>query len=238
MTPDEFQQSATQIGLTITDQAMDRLRMYERLLNEWQARMNLVGPATLPNIWSRHFFDSAQLLSISGDAGISGHWLDMGAGGGFPGLVLAVLGVERLTLVDSTMKKCQFLMAAAEAIGVAGQVSVQNVRIENLSPLSTDYITARACAPLDQLLDWGYRFSRETTRWLLLKGQNVETELTLATKSWILNTTLHISQSDSRGRIIDFSHVARLKPPKDAYHDRRQTSRSQTSRNTPPGRHR
>jgi 16S rRNA (guanine527-N7)-methyltransferase len=224
--PDEFQQIATSIGIKITDQMMDRLRLYERLLTDWQTRMNLVGPATLPDIWNRHFLDSAQLLSLSGAAGLSGHWLDMGAGGGFPGLVLAALGVERLTLVDSTTKKCQFLIAAAEAMGVAAQVSVQNARIESLSPLSTDYITARACAPLDQLLEWGYRFSHQATRWLLLKGQDVEAELTLAAKSWILSPILHVSQSDSRGRIVDLSHVARLKPPKDANHDRRQNSRS------------
>jgi 16S rRNA (guanine527-N7)-methyltransferase len=230
MTPEEFQQTATRIGLNTTDQMMDRLRLYEQLLIDWQTRMNLVGPATLPDIWNRHFLDSAQLLSISGDVSLAGHWLDMGAGGGFPGLVLAALGVERLTLVDSTAKKCQFLVAAAEAMGVATQVSVKNARLESLSPLSTDYITARACAPLDQLLDWGYRFSRETTRWLLLKGQDVETELTLAAKSWILTPILHISQSDSRGRIVDLSHVARFKPPKDAYHDRRQTTRSSPAR--------
>jgi 16S rRNA (guanine527-N7)-methyltransferase len=230
MTPDAFQQIASRIGLHVTDQMMDRLRLYEQLLIDWQTRMNLVGPATLPDIWNRHFLDSAQLLSISGDVSLAGHWLDMGAGGGFPGLVLAALGVERLTLVDSTAKKCQFLVAAAEAMGVATQVSVKNARLESLSPLSTDYITARACAPLDQLLDWGYRFSRETTRWLLLKGQDVETELTSAAKSWILTPILHISQSDSRGRIVDLSHVARFKPPKDAYHDRRQTSRNTTPR--------
>jgi 16S rRNA (guanine527-N7)-methyltransferase len=224
MTPEEFQQTATRIGLSVTDQSMDRLRLYERMLTDWQTRMNLVSSATLPNIWNRHFLDSAQLLTISGAAGLSGHWLDMGAGAGFPGLVLAALGVERLTLIDSTTKKCQFLIAAAEAMGVAAQVTVKNARIESLSPLSTDYITARACAPLDQLLDWGYRFSIEKTRWLLLKGQDVETELTLVTKSWIISPTLHVSQSDVRGRIVDLTCVRRFKPPKDVYHDRSKAS--------------
>jgi 16S rRNA (guanine527-N7)-methyltransferase len=220
MTPDDFLEACATLNLAVTDQAMDRLRLYEALLTDWQQRMNLVGPATLPDIWNRHFLDSAQLLTVSGPAGLTGQWLDMGAGAGFPGLVLAALGAERLTLVDSTSKKCQFLIAAAEAMGVAGQVTIINSRIESLSPVSTDYITARACAPLDQLLDWGYRFSRETTRWLLLKGQDVEAELTAATKSWILNPILHISHSDSRGRIIDLTRVARQKLPKDARHDR------------------
>jgi 16S rRNA (guanine527-N7)-methyltransferase len=206
------------------------LHIYERLLINWQARMNLVGPATLPDIWNRHFLDSAQLLSLAGPAGLTGRWLDMGAGAGFPGLVLAALGAERLTLVDSTAKKCRFLETVADAMGVASQVEVKNARIESLSPLSTDYITARACAPLDQLLNWGYRFSRETTRWLLLKGQDVDAELTLAAKSWILVPILHISQSDSRGRIVDLTHVARFKPPKDAYHDRSSTPQGKSDR--------
>jgi 16S rRNA (guanine527-N7)-methyltransferase len=230
MSPDQFQEKSIALGLDVSSQAMDRLRIYEQMLTDWQAKMNLVGPATLPDIWSRHFLDSAQLLGLTGSAGLAGRWLDMGAGAGFPGLVLAALGAERLTLVDSTAKKCRFLEAAAEAMGVAAQVDVKNVRIESLSPLSTDYITARACAPLDQLLEWGYRFSRETTRWLLLKGQDVDAELTLAAKSWILTPILHISQSDSRGRIVDLTHVARFKPPKDAYHDRSQNQRNKTPR--------
>jgi 16S rRNA (guanine527-N7)-methyltransferase len=229
VTPDQFRAAATALGLPVTDTIMERLHIYERLLVEWQARMNLVGPATLPDIWNRHFFDSAQLLALSGPTGLTDSWIDLGAGGGFPGLVLAAFGAARLTLVDSIAKKCRFLEAAADAMGVAAQVNIQNARIESLSPVSTDFITARACAPLDQLLAWGYPFSRETTRWLLLKGQDVEAELTLASKSWILAPKLHISQSDSRGRIIDLTQVARLKPrrdsrPKDTGYARRKTS--------------
>jgi 16S rRNA (guanine527-N7)-methyltransferase len=228
VTPDQFLQSATALGLPISDLAMDRLHIYAALLTDWQTRMNLVGPATLPDIWNRHFLDSAQLLALAGPEGLSGTWLDIGAGGGFPGLVLAAFGVGRLTLVDSISKKCRFLEAAAEAMGVATQVRIKNARIESLSPVSTDFITARACAPLDRLLGWGYPFSRETTRWLLLKGQDVEAELTFASKSWILDPILHISQSDSRGRIVDLTRVARLKlprkpRPKELGHDRRKT---------------
>ncbi len=230
MSPEQFQDVLFQNGVPVPAAAMDRLHIYEQVLIEWQAKMNLVGPATLPHIWSRHFLDSAQLLGLTGSAGLTGRWLDMGAGAGFPGLVLAVFGVERVTLVDSTAKKCRFLEAAAEAMGVAEQVDVKNARIESLSPVSTDYITARACAPLDQLLNWGYQFSHETTRWLLLKGQDVDAELTFAAKSWILSPVLHISQSDSRGRIVDLSHVARFKPPKDAYYDRSQNHRNKTHR--------
>jgi 16S rRNA (guanine527-N7)-methyltransferase len=211
VSPEAFAQRLSGLGLEVTDSVLHKLRTYEQLLIEWQGKMNLVGPATLPDIWNRHFLDSAQLLALSGPAGLSGQWLDMGTGAGFPGLVLAALGAQRLTLVESTSKKCRFLEAAADAMGITGQVVIKNARIESLSPISTDYITARACAPLDLLITWGYRFSRGTTRWLLLKGQDVETELTLAAKSWILTPKLHISQSDSRGRIVDLTGVARLK---------------------------
>ncbi len=231
MTPEDFAAQLTAMGITVSDTAIDRLRRYEQLLIEWQATMNLVGPATLPDIWTRHFLDSAQLLVHAGTEGLSGRWLDLGAGAGFPGLVLAALGVEKITLVDSTAKKCRFLTAAAEAMGIAAQVRVENARIESLSPLSTEFITARACAPLDRLLDWGYRFSRETTRWLLLKGQDVEAELTLASKSWILTPILHISHSDSRGRIVDLTRVVRRKLPPHARRDDKPHDRRQSPRN-------
>ncbi len=234
MTPEQFCAEMALLQVEVSDATLDRLRIYAAMLTEWQARMNLVGPATLPDVWSRHFLDSAQLLAVAGPTATTGTWLDIGAGGGFPGLVLAAFGVGRLTLVDSIAKKCRFLEAAAAAMGVGGQVSVQNVRIESLSPVSTDFITARACAPLDRLLGWGYPFSRETTRWLLLKGQDVDAELTLASKSWILDPILHVSQSDSRGRIVDLTGVTRRKMPKqsrlkdtrgkDKGHVRRKTS--------------
>ena len=195
------------IGLVPDEEALVRLARLQTLLEDWQQRMNLVGPSTLPDFWMRHVVDSAQLLGHAGSAGRTGQWLDMGAGAGFPGLVLAALGAGHVTLVDSIAKKCRFLEAASQAMAIDGLVTIRNARLEQLSPVSMDFITARACAPLAKLFDWGYPFSRETTRWLLLKGQDVEAELEEASKSWTFEVSQQKSVSDPRGRILLLQQV-------------------------------
>jgi 16S rRNA (guanine527-N7)-methyltransferase len=208
------------LGLTLDPVALSRLETLRSLLEEWQDRMNLVGPSTLPQFWMRHVVDSAQLLHHAGPEGLRGAWLDMGAGAGFPGLVLAAFGAQRLTLVDSIAKKCRFLEAAREAMGVVSAVMVQNARLEQLSPISMDFVTARACAPLAKLLSWGYPFSRETTRWLLLKGQDIEAELIEASKSWVFVAHQAISVSDPRGRILCLEQVRPRPQARKAVHGR------------------
>lgn len=196
--------SLSAAGIAVPGETMDRLRIYAGVLHDWQARMNLVGRSTLPDLWTRHFLDSAQLLRFRG---ASGFWLDMGSGAGFPGLVLAAFGESPVLLVDSIAKKCRFLEAAAKAMGLASQVQVHHGRLEDLSPVSASFITARACAPLAKLLCWGYPFSRETTRWLLLKGQDVAVELAEASKSWKFDLEAHNSLSDTRGSILELVRV-------------------------------
>lgn len=195
----------------VSRETLDRLDCYARLLEEWQGRMNLVSPTTLPMIWERHFRDSAQLLPI---AGTGRRWLDIGAGGGFPGLVIAMLDpTARLTLVDSIAKKCRFLGAVAEATGVADRVTIANTRIEALptppAAAAFDIITARAAAALDVLFDWGRRFATPHTRWILPKGARVEEELATAAARFHFQHDLIASQTDSRARIVVASGVKR-----------------------------
>jgi 16S rRNA (guanine527-N7)-methyltransferase len=162
--------------------------------------MNLVGPSTLPHVWDRHFRDSAQLLPL---AGLGRHWLDIGAGGGFPGLVLAILDPNaRLTLVESITKKCRFLEAVAAETGTARQVAIANVRIENLKAARFDIITARAAAALETLFEWGLRFAGPETRWLLPKGARVQEELASAAKRFHFQHELIASRTDSAARIV------------------------------------
>lgn len=181
-------------------ETLERLATYEALLIEWQGRMNLVGPSTLPHIWDRHFSDSAQLLPL---AGRGRTWLDIGAGGGFPGLVLAILDpTARLTLVESIAKKCLFLTEAAEALGVAGQVRIENRRIESLPKRTFDVITARALAALPQLFAWGMPYADRNTLWLLPKGSRVQEELALAAKQFHFAHELVPSCTDPDARIV------------------------------------
>jgi 16S rRNA (guanine527-N7)-methyltransferase len=185
-----------------------RLAVYADVLTDWQSRMNLVGPSTLHDVWRRHMLDSAQLAPLAGDR-LGGTWLDIGAGAGFPGLVLAVLGAGHVHLVESITKKCRFLAAAAEALGVANRVTIHNARIETLARFNADVITARACAALDKLLEWGQWFANANTLWILPKGQDVESELTQAAKSWIFEVNTAPSRSDSRGQILLLKTVRR-----------------------------
>ncbi len=183
------------------------LEGYAAQLGEWQTRLNLVGPSTLPNLWQRHFHDSAQLLPL---AGLGREWLDIGAGAGFPGLVVAIIDASaRVTLVESIAKKCAFLMSVAEHAGVAGRVTVENCRVEVLPARPFDLITARACAPLDRLFEWGLRFARPDTRWLLPKGARHAEEVATARRCFAFDAELVPSETDPLARIIVAQGVKR-----------------------------
>ncbi len=197
-------------GIPVSGESLERLSIYLRLLTEWQEKINLVGPSTVPDAWQRHILDSAQLLTIVGK-GSERVWMDVGTGAGFPGLVLAILGEGHVHLIDSVGKKCRFLEVVADATGMIRQVTVHNARVEdlarNLSPISPQFITSRACAPLARLIPWGYAFHVKLTRWLVLKGQDVDAEINEATISWKFSVKLHASLSDPRGRIVEISDL-------------------------------
>ncbi|MDO9487592.1 MAG: 16S rRNA (guanine(527)-N(7))-methyltransferase RsmG [Sphingomonadaceae bacterium] len=185
----------------VSRETLDKLERYGALLAEWQQRMNLVGASTLPDVWQRHFRDSAQLASLAPPLGHKPVWLDIGAGGGFPGLVLATLGAGEIHLVESIAKKCRFLQAVVDELQLAEAV-VHHARIEAVTRFRADVITARACANLAQLFDWGLRFAASSTVWLLPKGAAVDDELAAARKGWIFDAELVPSRTDERGRIV------------------------------------
>jgi 16S rRNA (guanine527-N7)-methyltransferase len=179
------------------------------LLTEWNARMNLVGPATLPDFWNRHAWDSAQLLQIAPDANT---WADLGAGAGFPGLVLAILGKGRdgfhVHLVESMAKRCRFLSEVVGELGVPA--TVHNDRAENLK-LAVDIVTARACAPLSRLLGYARPYLKAGAVGLFLKGQDVAAELEDAARYWDFDADVVPSMSDERGRIVRVRRLGRVR---------------------------
>ena len=188
---------------------LDKLSLYAELLAEWQQKMNLVGPSTLPHIWNRHFRDSAQLLTLLPPPAHKRIWLDIGAGGGFPGLVIAALGGGIVHQVESIGKKAKFLEAATAAMGLEKVNFVHNQRVESLAAFPCDVITARACAPLERLFDWGLRFAAKSTIWLLPKGESVESELEEARRRFDFRERRVPSRSDPRGRIVVAEAVRR-----------------------------
>lgn len=200
MTAEDFQQATG-----VSRETLDRLRVYAELLVKWQARINLVGPDTLADCWSRHFLDSAQVFPLLPQ---SVHRLvDMGSGAGFPGLVLAVMGVPDVHLIESDQRKCAFLREVARVTGTA--VTLHNKRIEAVEPLAADVVTARALAPLDKLLGWAERHLLPAGHAVFLKGRGVEDELTVAGKEWNISLERIPSQSDPSGMLLHLREVRR-----------------------------
>lgn len=199
--------SAFETAYDVPRETMASFDIYAQLLTSWQLRMNLVGPGTLPDIWQRHFSDSAQLFAL---AGTGRNWLDIGAGAGFPGLVIALLDPgARLTLVESISKKCHFLEAVTAALGLGERVTIENRRVETLPRQKFDIITARALAALDQLLDWALPYAGSGTRWLLPKGARVDAELAIAIDRFAFDYSLVPSRTDDAARIVVASGVKR-----------------------------
>ena len=188
-----------------------RLDCYVDLLVEWQAKTNLIAPSTLPQLWTRHIADSLQLLDLAPDAK---HWLDFGSGGGFPGVVLACALAERdgasIQLVERNAKKASFLREALRVTGAAGSVILADIGdIVDSLQAPPDYVTARAVAPLHSLLGYAEPLLKRGAKALFLKGQDVESELTEATKYWNIEYLLHRSRTGGEGWIVEVVKAGR-----------------------------
>jgi 16S rRNA (guanine527-N7)-methyltransferase len=181
-----------------------RLDRFVSLLLQWQARTNLVAASTIPALWTRHIADSLQLLAMAPQAV---HWVDLGSGAGFPGLILALAVADRpgasVHLVESNLKKAGFLREAARQTGAAAMVHA--VRIEDFVQSHrgpTDVVTARALAPLTTLLDLAWPLLKTGVQGIFLKGQDVDAELTEAAKCWNIDATVVASRTQPRSGIV------------------------------------
>ena len=186
---------------------MADLSVFLERLTGTNAVMNLVGPDSLPDFWNRHAFDSAQLLDLAPEART---WADLGAGAGFPGLVLAILLKGRadahIFLIDSLGKRCRFLQDVVDELALPA--TVINGRAEEQT-LKVDIVTARALAPLDRLLGYAQPYMARGAKGLFLKGEKAEAELQEARKVWHLDGELSVSRSDPRGRIVTVRSLRR-----------------------------
>lgn len=192
-----------------SDAAVADLGTFRQRLEAANAHMNLVGPATLPDYWSRHVLDSAQLLDHAPRALT---WADLGAGAGFPGVVLAILLKDRpgvhVWLIDSLGKRCRFLQDVVDELDlpatvVWGRAEEQDVEVE--------VVTARAVAPMDKLLGYAQPYFDGGAQGLFLKGEKAEAELTEAWKSWRFEAECLPSRSDPRGRVVKVGSVRRVR---------------------------
>jgi len=183
----------------VSRESEQKLRIFVDLLHEWQAKMNLVSKASMAEVWPRHVADSLQLLQLMPQS--PQVIADLGSGAGFPGLIVALAGPHEVHLYESIGKKAGFLRAAISATGARAQV--HQMRIEDVArPPKVDFVTARALAPLDRLLELALPFLNEGATGLFMKGQDVDEELTKATKSWRITYQKHPSLADSRSVIL------------------------------------
>ncbi|MGA0562004.1 16S rRNA (guanine(527)-N(7))-methyltransferase RsmG [Ancylobacter sp. VNQ12] len=198
----------------VSRETEDRLVAIIALLEKWQRTINLVAPASLPQVWTRHVADSLQLLPLAGEAR---RWVDLGSGGGFPGLVVAAVLAERpgadVTLVESDTRKAAFLREAARIAELPA--TVLPARIEQVAPkiaAGVEIVSARALAALPKLIDLAYPFLAQGATGLFLKGQDVDNELTETAKSWRIDAEIKESLTDRGGRIVIVRSAAPLSP--------------------------
>jgi 16S rRNA (guanine527-N7)-methyltransferase len=196
--------------LNVSRVSRPKLELYVNLLLTWQARINLIGPATAPVVWERHILDSLQLLPLMPEK--TKVIAELGSGAGIPGLVLAIAAGYEAHLYESNGKKAAFLREAARQCGATAHIHV--MRIESLADgvnlPNADCVVARALAPLSLLLEYAEPFLSKGAIGLFHKGQDVDAELTEATKYWKMKVSKHASLFDSRGTILEICEATRV----------------------------
>lgn len=187
----------------VSRETVERLDAFVELFLRWQRAVQLVANSTLAQLWTRHIADSLQLLALAPNAKI---WADLGSGGGFPGLVVAIALKEKpgakVHLIESDQRKSAFLREAARTLDLPAMIHVK--RIEDVAePFpGLEIVSARALAPMPELLEIARPFLKDGAKGLFMKGANVDNELTDATKSWSIKSTIVPSKTDSEGRIV------------------------------------
>jgi len=200
MTASEFASA-----LDVSRETMERLETYEALLRRWQKTINLVSAGTLDDVWRRHFLDSGQLCQLMSGAKTV---VDIGSGGGFPGLVVAIISGACVTLVEADNRKAAFLREVSRETGADTEVIAGRAEIAPAAP--AEAVTARAVAPLDKLLSLAEPWLSPGGLCYFLKGGSVEDELTDASRIWDINYDLAPSLSDPSGAILCVKEFSRV----------------------------
>ncbi len=197
--------------LNVSRETFERLHIYETLLRKWTLRINLIAKSTLDVLWTRHFVDSAQVHRLAPHP--VSHWADLGAGGGFPGLVVAIMAMDsgspsRVTLVESDARKCAFLRTVIRETGAPA--TVINDRVENIPPLEAEVVSARALADLGRLLAFASRHLKPTGTAVFPKGETWRAELEAAQSTWNFDYQVAKSETEQGPVILTVTGVARV----------------------------
>jgi 16S rRNA (guanine527-N7)-methyltransferase len=202
-----FLEEMREIRVDVSRETRDQLEALALTLARWQKAINLVGKGTLEDVWARHILDSAQLLPLIPRGAQS--LADLGSGGGFPGLVLAALRPDlQVTLIEADARKGAFLGEAGRRMGLKNQPKVVTSRIEAAPPTGADVVTARALAPLGQLLAWAAPHRADTAICLFHKGKGWQVEVSEAKKDWDLEAQPFSSVTDRDAVLLRISQFS------------------------------
>ena len=199
-------------GLSVSRETFAKLEAFEALVRHWNTAINLVSGSSLPELWQRHIVDSAQLFAFCPVHAKS--WMDIGSGGGFPGLVVSILAQDampelRVTLVESDLRKATFLRQAVQSLGMNAQVISD--RVESVPPQSADVLSARALASLSGLLGFAQRHLQPEGVALFPKGERFEAEIADARKLWSFDIEAQPSLSHPGAAILVIRKIERAK---------------------------
>lgn len=194
----------------VSCETIDRLKSYVAALDKWNKTINLVSPATMPDVWVRHVKDSAQLWNLT--ARKWSHWVDIGSGGGLPGLVISILAKElapttKVTLIESDQRKAVFLRAVARDLDLTTKVITD--RVERVERLGADVMSARALAPLKDLLPNANLHLAATGEAIFPKGRSVDVELAEAKHKWSFDYDKYPSSSDPKATVLVVRNISR-----------------------------
>jgi len=195
----------------VSRETLERLEIYAALLEKWTSRINLISRASVPVIWERHIWDSFQLAEFIEPE--QERWLDIGSGGGLPGLVTAIVAKERApdlmtTLVESDQRKATFLRAVIRELELDG--TVESRRIEELNPHDADVLSSRALANLPKLLEHVERHRRSTGKALFLKGTSFEKEVEESRETWQFDLEIRPSLTDPQAAVLVIGELSRV----------------------------
>lgn len=203
-------ESRIQDMFNVSRETMARLEVFEQVIRKWNPRINLVSKSSLDNLWLRHIADSVQVFRCAGPAD---HWVDIGSGGGFPGLIVGILAVDeapdmKLTLIESDQRKSAFLRNAARECGA--RVTVISERIERVEPQNADILSARALADLSLLLEFAERHMAPSGLSLFPKGASWKKEVDNARQRWRFDAEPVTSLTEAEAVILKIKGVARV----------------------------
>ena len=196
-------------GVDVSRETIQNLEHFAALVTKWTPKINLIAKGSVPDIWDRHIIDSVQLYRFAPK--VYEKWADLGSGGGFPGIILAILAKEkqpnaRFTLIESDQRKSTFLRTAARELRLS--ITVIAERIEQTAPLGADVVSARALAPLPSLLPLVGRHMRDGGICLLHKGKQAAQEVADAKNDWSFDLEDHASMTDPEARLLVIQRIS------------------------------